>query len=98
MSGSDGDRVERVEEHLYLEIARRILALCKGRGAGRTLCPSEIARSFSDEEATWRALMPDVRRVAADLADDGRLVVTQKGRVVDARSARGPIRLAIRTG
>ncbi len=37
--------------------------------------------------------MDDVRRVAFVLADDGHLQVTQRGRVVDGRTARGPVRL-----
>jgi hypothetical protein len=42
--------------------------------------------------------MPAVREVAADLADAGEVVVTQKGRPVDARTARGPVRLGRATG
>lgn len=37
--------------------------------------------------------MNAVREVAAQLALQGRLVATQKGKEVDARSAHGPIRL-----
>ncbi len=40
--------------------------------------------------------MPDVRDAAAVLAERGELVVTQRGREVDARTARGPIRLGAR--
>ena len=38
-------------------------------------------------------LMDPVRRVARDLVERGELEVTQKGRVVDIDTARGPIRL-----
>jgi hypothetical protein len=38
--------------------------------------------------------MPSVRAAAAALADEGRIAVTQGGRKVDPRAARGPIRLA----
>ncbi|QDT39069.1 hypothetical protein Pan189_34710 [Stratiformator vulcanicus] len=37
--------------------------------------------------------MDDVRRVAAALCDEGHLVATQRGTVVDPLTARGPIRL-----
>jgi hypothetical protein len=43
----------------------------------------------------WRPLMPRVREVAAKLADRGELSITQKGKPVDARTARGAIRLAL---
>ncbi|WP_370400793.1 DUF3253 domain-containing protein [Sulfitobacter sp. JB4-11] len=68
------------------EIARQVAE----RGAGKTICPSEVARAFGDD---WRLLMADVRRVAAQMAARGEIVVTQKGIVVDVETARGPIRL-----
>ena len=73
-------------------IAATILALAAARGPGRTICPSEAARALSED---WRPLMPEVRRVAAELASDGRLSVIQRGRAVDPRTARGPIRLGL---
>lgn len=75
-------------------IAEALLALLDARSANATICPSEVARAIApDDEAAWRALMPDVRRVAATLADRGEVRVTQKGEPVDASTARGPIRL-----
>ncbi len=69
-------------------------ALLDARSSEATICPSEVARAIApDDEAAWRALMPEVRRIAADLADRGLLRVTQRGEPVDARTARGPIRL-----
>jgi hypothetical protein len=60
------------------------------RGRGKTICPSEAARALAED---WRPLMPQVREAAFAMADAGRLEVTQAGRVVDGRTARGPIRL-----
>ncbi len=75
-------------------IAAAIFALLDARAAsGGTICPSEAARSLAGDEAAWRALMPEVRRVAAVLAQAGALRVTQQGEEVDALGARGPIRL-----
>jgi hypothetical protein len=42
--------------------------------------------------------MAAVREAAAALADEGRLTVTRRGAPVDARSARGPIRLGLPPG
>ena len=67
-----------------------LLALAEARGDA-SFCPSEAARRLSED---WRPLMGEVRRVAAGLARDGRLVALQRGEPVDAEAARGPIRLA----
>ena len=69
-----------------------ILRLTAMRGAGKSICPSEVARSLSPQG--WRELMPAVRQAAAELQDEGRIQVTQGGEKADARSARGPVRLA----
>ncbi len=70
------------------EIADILLDLAHQRGVGRTFCPSEAARRLSDD---WRPLMPEVRRVAAQLD----LQATQKGAAVDPVTAKGPIRLGL---
>ncbi len=70
-----------------------ILELVRARGTGKTCCPSEVARRLDPED--WRAWMQPVREVAGQLVDDGAIVVTQKGVVVDARRARGAIRLSL---
>jgi len=74
---------ERIEE--------AILEALAARAPGRTVCPSEPARSLSDD---WRPLMPRVRAVAARLAREGRLVATRRGEAVDPEASGGPIRLA----
>ncbi len=74
-------------------IAAAIFALLAARAADGTICPSEVARALAGDEPAWRALMPEVRRVAAALAQAGSLRVTQLGDEVDALAARGPIRL-----
>lgn len=68
-------------------------ALLDARRDGATICPSDVARALRPD-GDWRALMDDVRRVAALEADAGRLEVRQKGERVEPRGARGPIRLA----
>jgi len=70
------------------EIAEILTALAKARGSGASFCPSEAARALADD---WRPLMPRIRRVAAGLP----LIATQRGRPVDPRTTRGPIRLTL---
>ncbi len=74
-------------------IAEAIDALLSARAATSSICPSEVARSLASDEVAWRALMPDVRRVAAAMAADGKLQVTRGDAIVDALSKGGPIRL-----
>ena len=70
-------------------IAAVLMDLARERGAEKTFCPSDAARRLSADN--WRALMPDIRRVAASLP----LLATQKGRAIDPLTARGPIRLGL---
>lgn len=68
-----------------------IRALLRHR-AGKTICPSDVARVVGSHE--WRALMPQVRDVAAGLVGEGVCEARQKGEPVDLATARGPVRLA----
>lgn len=74
------------------DVEAAIRTLLDARAEGRTICPSEAARAVFGDDA-FRPHMDAVRAVAFALADAGELEVTQKGEVVDGRSARGPIRL-----
>jgi stage III sporulation protein SpoIIIAA len=75
-------------QRIEAEVAAQVAA----RGAGKTICPSEVARALAGD---WRGLMPQVRAVAAVMAARGEIVVTQKGVPVDAVAAKGPIRLGL---
>lgn len=77
-------------------IAAEIRALLDARAPGKTICPSEIARRLDPTQAStagWQAWMPSVRAVAGELSRAGEVIVTQRGRSVDARTARGPVRI-----
>lgn len=74
-------------------IAEMINELLSARAAASSICPSEVARALESDEAAWRELMPEVRRVAAKLASQGKLRVTRGDDIVDAQSEGGPIRL-----
>ena len=63
------------------------------RGAGKTICPSEVARQEFPE--TWREEMEAVRQAARRLVAQGLLEITQQGHVVDASTAKGAIRLRL---
>ncbi|WP_370869229.1 DUF3253 domain-containing protein [Variovorax ginsengisoli] len=74
-------------------IAGAILALLAARAPSASICPSDVARAMVADEKAWRAKMPDVRRVAAQLATQGRVKVTRGKVEVDALSRGGPIRI-----
>jgi len=74
-------------EAIRAEILRQIA----GRGAGRSICPSEVARALAPDD--WRPLMGRVRQEAAALAGAGQLRILRKGKPVAPAAMRGVIRL-----
>ena len=66
-----------------------------GAGAAPTICPSDAARALFVEERVWRAHMERARAAARRLVAQGRLEITQRGKLVDPDHARGPIRLRL---
>jgi hypothetical protein len=71
-----------------------IIALLDARTRDASICPSEAARAVAgDDEAAWRALMEPARAAARRLVEQGRIQITQGGRVIDPGQARGAIRL-----
>ena len=74
-----------------LEAAIRSLLDQRAREA--SICPSEAARVVGGED--WRELMEPSRRAARRLVAQGLVEITQKGRVVDPSTAKGPIRIRL---
>ena len=73
------DRVEA-------EILRQTLA----RGAGSSICPSEVARALAED---WRPLLTTVREAAVALLQAQRVEILRKGKPVSPEDVRGVIRL-----
>jgi len=75
-----------------------IFELLARRGDGKTICPSEAAKVVAGQEPGhgWQNLMEPTRAVARRLVAEGRIVITQRGKVVDPARAKGPIRLRLR--
>lgn len=70
----------------------QILDLLKARGAGKTICPSEV---LPDELKKDKEVMEHVRASARQLVSQGKIVITQSNQVVDPSTAKGPIRLRL---
>lgn len=76
-------------------IAAEILRATGARGRGKTVCPSEVARALAPE--AWRPLLGSVRRVAAELALEGKVAITRKGKEIPPAEMHGVVRLGLPT-
>ena len=73
-----------------------LLRLVSERGIDKTICPSEAAIEIAGKEGeAWGALMPQVRKIAVRLANEGRIIVTRKGKQVDPNDFKGVYRLGM---
>ena len=89
-----GERCRRTRlTKLDEALERELVALLSARAAGATICPSEAARAVAED---WRPLMERARMAARRLVAAGGVEITQRGRVVDPSSAKGPIRVRAR--
>lgn len=76
------------------EIARVMRELVAARGAGKTICPSEVARAVAGpDEKLWSRLMQPVRREAVRAAKAGEVTIMRKGKPVDPEDFRGVYRI-----
>jgi hypothetical protein len=73
-------------------LEQTIIEMLDARGAGTTICPSDVARALGPADG-WRGLMQPARDAAGRLVAAGEVVITQGGEVVDLATARGPIRI-----
>ena len=74
-------------------LMEKILYLLSMRAGGQTICPSEV---LLDKEKKVAKKMERVRCAARLLAWEGKIVITQKGRVVEPGNFKGPIRLRLK--
>lgn len=87
-------KIRTIDERLE----NAILDLLAARTGGTTICPSEAARKVVEDpadESQWRPLMEAARMAARRLVSQGKVHITQKGKVVDPSTAKGPIRIRL---
>lgn len=78
------------------EAEQAILDLLAHRSSDASICPSEAARALAaagSQPDSWRSSMPKIHDAARRLAVEGRIEITQGGRVLDPTDLRGPVRL-----
>ncbi len=73
-----------------------LLRLISERGLDKTICPSEAAIEIAGKQGeAWGALMPQIRKIAVRLANEGKIIVTRKGKQVDPDDFKGVYRLGM---
>lgn len=70
-----------------------IVTLLGARARDASICPSEAARQVGGE--SWQSLMEPTRMAARRLVAQGKVQITQGGKVVDPSRAKGPIRIRL---
>ena len=70
-----------------------ILAPLEERGPGKSICPSEVLPLKLKKD---KDVMEKVRESAKLLVLQNKIEITQSGKVVDANSFKGPIRLKLK--
>ena len=77
-------------------IAAELLRAASERAPDKTACPSEVARAIGGGHPDqWGPLMQPIRKVAVRLANEGRLIITRKGKTVDPNDFRGVYRIGM---
>lgn len=74
-----------------MTLERVILDLTAERGPEKSICPTDAARAFAGEN--WRKVLGEVRKTAVRLAQEGRIVITRKGKPADPLTFKGVYRL-----
>lgn len=89
-----GEKCRRNKKSLSTGFEEKILDILRKRGADKTICPSEV---LPPELKSDKVQMEVVRKAARRLVAEGQIVITQKGVVVDPSTAKGAIRLKLKT-
>ena len=77
------------------EIENTLLRLIAEAGPEKTISPADAARTLGGVHPDqWGPLMQPIRRVAVQLAEQGRILVLRKGKPVDPQDFKGVYRLA----
>jgi hypothetical protein len=79
-----------IQDH---QIRDELLRQVEARGAGKSICPSEVARALAPE---WQGLMTQIRSVAILLSREQRIEILRKGKPVEPDGVKGVIRLRVK--
>ncbi len=79
---------------MELNFAQDILTLLADRSSDKTICPSEVLPVADKSNSS---LMEEVREAARMLVKEDKIIITQKGKLIDPDQIKGPIRLKLKT-
>jgi len=81
-----------------ITLEKVIMDLLQSSKNGASICPSQAARAIVEDgdEHRWRALMEPARRAARRLVHQGKISITQGGKIIDPSKFKGPIRLMLK--
>ncbi len=71
----------------------RILELLNSRDPHKSICPSEV---LDQDKKSDKLLMERVRSAARLLCHEEKIIMTQRGKVIDHLNFKGPIRLKLK--
>ncbi|KAF2009147.1 hypothetical protein BU24DRAFT_428670 [Aaosphaeria arxii CBS 175.79] len=85
-------------------VHNQLAVLLEKRQYPKTICPSEVARAFTQQELdalgarTWRDTMHNIRQLIWEMRNDGAVEVLQKGEILSDETmtledVHGPIRV-----
>ena len=74
------------------EIRSEVMRLMMLSGKGKSICPTEVARSLFHP---WRNKVDRVLEVVAQMAVDREVVVMQRDQVVEVEEVSGPVRIQL---
>lgn len=78
-------------------VREKVLALLGEDKARSTISPSQVARALmGNDEKVWRLGMKTVGKTAAEMAEEGLIVIVRKGKPVRPGEARGLWRMRLR--
>ncbi|MBC45021.1 MAG: hypothetical protein CMO08_04375 [Thalassospira sp.] len=80
------------DQPTYAILRQRMVDMATQRGVEKTICPSEVAKSFG---SYWRGLMPRVHQVADQLCAEGKLTFEKSGVSYGRHRPSGHYRLRI---
>ncbi len=79
-------------------VSETILRLVAERAAGKSICPSEVARALAASGEAWQQHMTHIRSVAAGLSRAGQVTILRHNKPIAPEAMRGVIRLTHGSG
>lgn len=75
-------------------IQAKIMQVLQEAGTGKSICPTQIAKSLYPDDPKWNRHVREVRREAINMAKEQKITILRKGKPTDPNEdIKGVIRL-----